>query len=78
MEEKSYEEILKERIGSISTVDDGARRAARERWDSLAKPVDGLGRFEDMVVDIAGAQWLGRCQTEKKGCSCHVRRSWSS
>ncbi len=35
MEEKSYEEILKERIGSISTVDDGVRRAARERCDRV-------------------------------------------
>ena len=78
MEEKSYEEILKERIGSISTVDDGARRAARQRWDSLAKPVDGLGRFEDMVVDIAGASGSADVRLKKKGCSCHVRRSWSS
>lgn len=66
MEEKSYEEILKERIGSISTVDDGARRAARERWDSLAKPVDGLGRFEDMVVDIAGASGSADVRLKKK------------
>mgnify|MGYP004541479625 CR=1 FL=1 len=66
MEEKSYEEILKERIGSISTIDDGARRAARERWDSLAKPVDGLGRFEDMVVDIAGASGSSDVRLKKK------------
>ena len=66
MEEKSYEEILKERIGSISTIDDGARRVARERWDSLAKPVDGLGRFEDMVVDIAGASGSADVRLKKK------------
>ena len=66
MEEKSYEEILKERIGSICTIDDGARRAARERWDSLAKPVDGLGRFEDMVVDIAGASGSADVRLKKK------------
>ncbi len=66
MEEKSCEEILKERVRSISPADDGARRAARERWDSLAKPVDGLGRFEDMVVDIAGARGSAAVRLRKK------------
>ena len=27
---------------------------AKEKWDSLAKPIDGLGDFEDMICRIAG------------------------
>ena len=34
--------------------DAGAMERARQRWDSLAKPLGGLGLLEDMVVRIAG------------------------
>lgn len=53
--DKNFEKTLKDRISGIKEADGRAGRAAREHWDSLAKPVDGLGRFEEMVVDIAGA-----------------------
>ncbi len=61
-----FEEILKERISGIKAADVRAGRAAREHWDSLAKPVDGLGRFEDMVVDIAGARGSADVRINKK------------
>lgn len=66
MKDKSFEEALKERIGKIAPDDEAARRAARERWDSLAKPVDGLGRFEEMIVDIAGARGSADVDLAKK------------
>ena len=66
MKDKSFEEALKKRIEKIAPADDGARREARERWDSLAKPVDGLGRFEEMVVDIAGARGSADVDLAKK------------
>ena len=31
-------------------------RASRDRWDSIAKPIDGLGDMEDMVSRIASMQ----------------------
>ena len=33
-------------------------RAARERWDSIAKPLRGLGFLEDAVVKISWKQDL--------------------
>ncbi|MCM1046036.1 MAG: cobyrinate a,c-diamide synthase [Candidatus Gastranaerophilales bacterium] len=31
-----------------------AKRKARERWDGIAKPIDGLGLLEDYVVKLCG------------------------
>ena len=31
-------------------------KAAKERFDSLAKPIDGFGHFEDMICRIASIQ----------------------
>lgn len=33
-----------------------ARAEARARWDGVAKPLRSLGRFEDIIVQIAGIQ----------------------
>ncbi len=63
---KCFEEILRERIGRIKAADGHARRAAREHWDSLAKPVDGLGRFEELIVDIAGASGSPEIMLKKR------------
>lgn len=51
-----YEEILKKRIEEAAGPDRAAGAECRRRWDGLAKPVDGLGRFEDLIVKIAGIQ----------------------
>ena len=40
----------------ISRPDEAAMREARARWNAVAKPLDSLGRFEDMLVKIAGVQ----------------------
>ena len=34
--------------------DETAAKAARARWDSIAKPVGGLGLLEDVIVSVAG------------------------
>lgn len=39
---------------SISAPDEGAMRAARDRWNSIAKPVGSLGALEAAIVKIAG------------------------
>ncbi len=40
----------------IKEPDAEIRRLSKERWDGLAKPIDGLGFFEEMVSRIAAAQ----------------------
>ena len=40
-------------IGKITPPDENARLAAKRQWDGLAKPLGGLGLFEDMVAKLA-------------------------
>lgn len=51
-----YEFILNEKLVRIPEPDRSAESESRKRWDSLAKPLDGLGRFEEMIVQLAGIQ----------------------
>ena len=39
---------------SIFQLDRQAMALAKKRWNAIAKPLHGLGRFEDMIVQIAG------------------------
>ena len=39
-------------IKTITPPDESARKAARRQWDSLAKPLGGLGVFEDMIAKL--------------------------
>ena len=43
-------------IADIAPADEEAAHAAREHWDGLAKPLDGLGMLEDAVCRIAAAR----------------------
>lgn len=38
----------------LHTLDEQAMEEAQSHWDHIAKPIDGLGRFEKMIVQIAG------------------------
>lgn len=40
-------------VGSVWPADGAAARASRSRWNSLAKPIGGLGLLEDSIVRIA-------------------------
>ena len=40
--------------GSVRQADKKAMDAARRRLDGIAKPIGGLGRFEDLLIKIAG------------------------
>jgi nicotinate-nucleotide--dimethylbenzimidazole phosphoribosyltransferase len=42
-------------------------RAAKAKWDGVAKPLGSLGRFEEMVTRIAGIQGTPDVRAEKKG-----------
>ncbi len=43
-------------FGVIPKPDEKMRALAAQRWDSLAKPIDGLGRFEEIICRAAAAQ----------------------
>ncbi|MEA4899463.1 MAG: nicotinate-nucleotide--dimethylbenzimidazole phosphoribosyltransferase [Christensenellaceae bacterium] len=43
-------------IREIRPLDEAAMRMAQKRWDGIAKPLNGLGLLEQMVVRIAGMQ----------------------
>lgn len=38
----------------IDRPDEQAMKSAQNHWDSIAKPLDGLGRLEKMIIRIAG------------------------
>ena len=47
---------LQEVIGQEHPFDAAAREAALRHWDDIAKPLHGLGRFEDVIAQIAALQ----------------------
>ena len=46
---------------------DRSMRAARAKWDNVAKPLGSLGRFEDMVTRLAGIYETPDVRVNKKG-----------
>ena len=40
----------------IDPFDGNIYREIKARWDKVAKPIDGLGRFEDMIAGIGAVQ----------------------
>lgn len=49
-------ELFRDTIRQVRPADPGAVKKAWDRWDSRCKPLRGLGRLEEMVVRLAGAQ----------------------
>ncbi len=60
MEEKDfiYDALTIEQLEKLSVTapDEQIRTAAKEHWDAIAKPLDGLGVFEQLIADIAAIQ----------------------
>ncbi|MBR6399970.1 MAG: nicotinate-nucleotide--dimethylbenzimidazole phosphoribosyltransferase [Firmicutes bacterium] len=50
----------------IRVFDRAAAQRARERWLFVAKPLFGLGRFEDMIIQIAGIKGSEMFGLDKK------------
>ena len=46
---------LRSILSAVTPADQTAMEAARARWDSIAKPLRGLGKLEDLLVRAAGA-----------------------
>lgn len=47
---------------------------AARRWDSIAKPIGGLGLLEEAVIRAAGVQGDRGCQSGQKGAGRLLRR----
>lgn len=45
---------LEEAVSRVRPLDRSAMQRAQRRWDSIAKPLGGLGVLEEMLVQIAG------------------------
>ena len=56
----TMEERVKNRIGKIEIagqiIDREAMEQARQQWDSVAKPLNSLGKLEELIIQIAGIQ----------------------
>lgn len=52
--------------GRIAPADEAAARQAQAHWDAIAKPLKGLGHFEDMVVKIAALTGNPRVTAAKR------------
>lgn len=57
---------LEETLRSIVPLDYEAMARAKVHWDSLAKPLHGLGELEDILVRIAGIRRTPRMDLRKK------------
>ena len=53
-------------IGQIGGFDAAAAQQAKQRWDSIAKPLGSLGLLEDAVIRIAGITGDSRVSLEKR------------
>lgn len=50
----------------MTSLNESAMQQAREKWDSIAHPLHGLGLMEDMVVQIAGITGSADISLDKK------------
>ena len=46
---------LEELLAAITPADQSAMEGCRKNWDAIAKPLNGLGHLEEMLVRVAGA-----------------------
>ncbi len=60
------EVLLYSKIEEIKPVNPDVRRQAKSVWDAVFKPIDGLGRLEDILCDIAAMQDATRIELSKR------------
>ena len=59
-------ELLKETLKAIGPPDEEAKKRAKERLDSLAKPIGSLGKLEEIVIKMAGITGKPHNKIERK------------
>ena len=60
------DERIRKTVEKILPPDLTAAAAAKRRWNSIAKPLHGLGKLEDLVAVLAGIQRTDRVRLDKK------------
>ena len=60
---------LRSILSAVTPADQTAMEAARARWDSIAKPLRGLGKLEDLLVQAAGAAGDPELDFSRKGAA---------
>ena len=55
-----------ERLNQITSLNDSAYTAAKDRWDSIAKPLGSFGVLEDMISRIAAIQGTSDVDISKR------------
>lgn len=53
-------------IDKIEPLDANAMKAAKERWNNIGKPIDGMGIFEKIFIRIAGIKKSAEFKLNKK------------
>lgn len=64
--EQYYRQQLESLCRGVRPLDEAACGAAQRHWDGIAKPINGLGRFEQMLVKIAGIQGTENVSLRRK------------
>jgi nicotinate-nucleotide--dimethylbenzimidazole phosphoribosyltransferase len=54
-------------VKNIQPADESSREAAVRHWDSIAKPIHGLGILEDQISQIAAIQRTPQIQIDRRG-----------
>ena len=57
---------LEQTLKQIAPLDSEAMARAKYRWDSLSKPLHGLGDLEDLLIRIAGIRGTARMDLRRK------------
>lgn len=57
---------IEETVKQIRPLMAGPMEECKDRWNSLAKPIHGLGRLEEVFMQIAGIQGSADVKVEKK------------
>ena len=60
------DDLIHKTARMILPPDQNAAAAAQKRWNSIAKPLHGLGKLEDLIVTLAGIQRTDRVRIDKK------------
>lgn len=50
----------------VAALSQTAMKAAKEHWDRIGKPIEGLGLLEEMVIQVAGIQETEQVDLQKK------------
>lgn len=64
--EDYYKKQLECLCGSVKPADESAMKRAKKHWDQIAKPLNGLGLMEKMLIKIAGMTGSEKISLKRK------------